>query len=155
MRLSQFILALFFCGFIADASADHESPAPRSNDVVKRIKLAVAYVKKHGRKKATIEFNDPKSPFNQGGIYIFGVLFDEDGTEPIHPNPNIRGKKMIGLQDSDGRFLIRAMVDICANYGKGWIDYKWPNPETSSIERKTTYVEKAGDICLGAGTFTP
>lgn len=135
-------------------STSHAAAIPTRQDAVKRVKQAVLYYKQHGREKAIAEMNNPNSPLNQGGIYMFGMLFDEGLTEPIHPNPKIRGKPMAGLQDADGRYLIREMVDTCRKHGRGWVDYKWPNQDTNTVELKSSYVEKVGDMCLGAGIFT-
>ncbi len=86
---------------------------------------------------------------------MFGILFDKGGTEPIHPNPKIRGRQMIGLQDSDGKLIIKELVTTCEKSGTGWVDYKWLNTQTNLIERKSSYVEKVADMCLGTGIFQP
>ena len=35
----------------------------------------------------------------------------------------------------------------------GWVDYKFPNPKTSKIEQKTTYVEGLDGWILGCGVY--
>lgn len=37
--------------------------------------------------------------------------------------------------------------------GKGWLDYKWLNPATSTMEQKSTYVEKLDDMVIGCGIY--
>ena len=41
------------------------------------------------------------------------------------------------------------MVEIANGAGSGWVDYKWPNPQTNKIEDKSSYVEKMGDYFAG------
>ncbi len=138
------------------AFANQPLPAkPSRDDAVARVKSAVRYLKEHGKEKAITEFNQAKSPFNQGGMYMFGILFDQGGTEPIHPNPKIRGRQMIGLQDADGKFIIKELLATCESKGAGWVEYKWLNTQSNLIERKSSCVEKVADICLGTGIFQP
>jgi signal transduction histidine kinase len=63
------------------------------------------------------------------------------------------GKNLIDIKDQDGKYLIREMVDIANGPGNGWIDYKWPNPITSKIEDKSSYIEKMGDYFVGVGAY--
>jgi hypothetical protein len=40
---------------------------------------------------------------------------------------------------------------IAADLGKGWIGRKWVKPLTEAIDRKSCYVEKAGNLIIGSG----
>jgi len=44
-------------------------------------------------------------------------------------------------------------VAIVKTKRNGWVDYKWPNPTTGAIDRKSTYVEKADGIIVGCGVY--
>ncbi|HCE07957.1 MAG TPA: histidine kinase, partial [Oxalobacteraceae bacterium] len=37
--------------------------------------------------------------------------------------------------------------------GKGWVDYKWPNPATKILEAKSSYVERYEDVYVGCGIY--
>lgn len=67
--------------------------------------------------------------------------------------PALIGKNLITLKDQDGKSLVREMRDIAKDQGKGWFDYKWPNPLSSKIEDKASYVEKMGDYWVGVGVY--
>jgi signal transduction histidine kinase len=57
------------------------------------------------------------------------------------------------LKDVEGKPLIRQMVDIAKTKGNGWVEYKWPNPVTKSVEAKSSYVERVEDVLVGAGIY--
>ena len=41
------------------------------------------------------------------------------------------------------------MIAIAQDPGSGWLEYKWPNPQTNRIEPKLTYIERMGDYIVG------
>jgi signal transduction histidine kinase len=45
------------------------------------------------------------------------------------------------------------MVDIAKSKGKGWVDFKWPNPVTKAVESKSGYVERVDDFLIGSGIY--
>ena len=137
---------------VAAIAAD---PVITREQAVERVKKAAEFYKANGKDKSIAEFNNKDSPFNQGGIYMFGQLFDAEITQPIHANPKIRGKQMAGLKDANGVFIIKELNAICEKKGSGWLEYNWPNPATGAIDKKSSYVEKMGDMCIGTGIFTP
>jgi cytochrome c len=64
------------------------------------------------------------------------------------------GKNLIDIKDQDGNYLIREMIDLVKGPGSGWVDYKWPTPQTNKIEDKSSYVEKLGDkYFVGVGIY--
>ncbi|WP_338848965.1 cache domain-containing protein [Massilia sp. W12] len=130
------------------------------DQVVERVKKAHDFYKKNGKDKAIEEFNNQSSPFNSDDAYMFGQLLDAGATQPIHRNPKIRGKTMGELKDADGRFIIKELNKICETKGAGWFDYKWPKPDNTGIDLKSSYVEKMTDgagnsMCIGTGIPTP
>lgn len=52
-------------------------------------------------------------------------------------------------------FAFFLLLARCCAYvaDKGWVDYKWPNPVSIALEAKSSYVEKAGDVIIGCGTY--
>jgi signal transduction histidine kinase len=69
----------------------------------------------------------------------------------------IRGRNMIDMHDVDGVYLIKEFVKVCfhSSEGKGWVNYRWPNPVTQEMEPKMGYVERVPntDFCLGTGVY--
>jgi signal transduction histidine kinase len=58
------------------------------------------------------------------------------------------------MKDADGKFLIKEILKIgMGKEGKGWLDYKWPNPATGTLDSKRTYVERVEDVILGCGVY--
>lgn len=131
-------------------------------DALALIRKAQAYVKDNGLDKAAAEFNNPDSPFNNkgeinkaGDLYLFSV--DEKGFQLIHgKNARIRGTNKMDMRDQDGVYLIRELVKLCfSKEGKGWVNYRWPNPITKEMEPKSGYIERipGADVCLGTGIY--
>jgi cytochrome c len=86
--------------------------------------------------------------------FIYDMRGPNKGLNVAHgARPALIGKNLIDLKDQDGKYLIREMVDIANGPGNGWIDYKWPNPITSKIEDKSSYIEKMGDYFVGVGIY--
>jgi signal transduction histidine kinase len=79
-----------------------------------------------------------------------------DGTNVCHgANAALIGKNLIDLKTADGQFLVKNLVDIAKTKGSGWIDYKWPHPQTKKTESKRAYVVKIPgyDGLIGAGCY--
>ncbi|MDQ6618433.1 MAG: cache domain-containing protein [Pseudomonadota bacterium] len=91
--------------------------------------------------------------FRDRDLYPF--VYDLDGWSVAHgTNPKMVGKLWISIKDQDGNFLIQQMVTISNGPGRGWVNYKWPNPITHKIHDKSAYVEKLGDrYFVGVGVY--
>ena len=118
------------------------------------VKKAAMYLKAHGKDKAFAEFNDTKGQFVDRDLYIF--VYDLKGTNLAIGNgrsDKMVGKNLYDMRDVDGVYLIKAFIDTANANGKGWVDYRWPNPRTDVMERKSSYVMKAGDMLIGCGAY--
>src|SRR6266853_192809 len=68
--------------------------------------------------------------------------------------PAVTGKILIDLKDQDGRFIIQEFIKIATTTpGRGWIDYRWLNPVTKTIEDKTALIERMGTYYVGVGIY--
>ncbi len=47
------------------------------------------------------------------------------------------------MKDTQGKFLIREMLDLLKDKESGWVDYMWPKPGESISTQKSAYVSKA------------
>jgi hypothetical protein len=47
----------------------------------------------------------------------------------------------------------KEILDLAKSKGKGWVDYKFKNPESGKVEAKTTYIQLVGDVTLEAGIY--
>lgn len=131
-------------------------------DAVALIDVAIAYMKKNGLENSIVEFNNLSSPFNNassinknGDLYLFMFYANKGGVQIVHgKNPKLPGKDVIDMRDTDGVYLIREIIKACnLPSGKGWVNYKWPNPVTKNIEEKQSYIVKYQDICIGTGIY--
>ena len=96
--------------------------------------------------------SDPSTKaFHDRDLYPF--IYDLSGVCVAHgARPALIGKNLIDIKDQDGNYLIREM--IVKGPGSGWVDYKWPTPQTNKIEDKSSYVEKLGDkYFVGVGIY--
>lgn len=124
-----------------------------ADEAVAMVKKAAAMIKADGKEKAFAAFADPANKdFHDRDLYVF--VYDLNGVNLAHGNnPKMVGKNLLGMKDQEGKALIHEMVEVAKSKGKGWVDYKWPNPVTKSIEAKSSYVEKVDDVLVGAGIY--
>lgn len=116
------------------------------------VEKAVVYVKANGNDKAFAEFTNRQGSFIDRDLYIFVVDFK--GVTLAHGgNEKLVGKDMLELKDADGKFFIKAFIEVAQSKGSGWVEYKWVNPQTKKIENKATYVQKVDDFFLGCGIY--
>lgn len=116
------------------------------------VKKAAAHVKSLGVEKACKDFADPKGDYLKGDIYVFVQTVDIKVV--CHPtNSRLIGKELIDLKDADGKSFNREMSQLAKTKGSGWITYRWPNPVSQKIAAKATYIERVGDVMVGAGAY--
>ncbi|NVD73335.1 histidine kinase [Duganella sp. BJB488] len=141
-------LSLFAMSSTALA-ADKGTP----DEAVAMVKKAVALIKSDGKEKAFTAISDPaNTTFHDRDLYIY--VYDLNGVALAHGNnPKMVGKPLIGLKDNEGKPMIKEMVDLAKSKGKGWVDFKWPNPVTKAVEAKSGYIEKVDDMLVGSGIY--
>lgn len=117
------------------------------------VKSAVSYMNKQGAEKAYRAFNDPADvQFHDRDLYIF--VYDMKGNNLAQGvNPKMVGKNLLEMKDSEGKAIVRSFIETAEKAGKGWVDYKWPNPVTKAIEEKSSYVEKVDNVIVGSGIY--
>ncbi len=135
------------CSAYASA-AEHGSAKDAENLVAK----AVEHLKTQGREKAFTDFNDSKGAFIHRDLYIY--VLDLDGFAYAHgSNKKLIGKDLKVLRDIDNKAFISDIISLAKTKGKGWVDYKWPNPSTKELESKSTYFEKHDNLIIACGIY--
>lgn len=125
---------------------------PTQKDAVAMTEKAVAALKAGGKAKLIERVNAKDPEFFSGELYV--VVLSTDGTHLAHPvNPKLIGKSMLDVPDPDGKLFRKERVELAASKGKGWVDYKYRNPENNKIEQKTAYVLKVDDVMLSVGVY--
>ncbi|WP_374362190.1 cache domain-containing protein [Pseudoduganella danionis] len=142
-------LVLLALGLYGSAMAAERGTA---DEAVAMVRKAADYLKANGRDKAFAAFNDPKGQFRDRDLYI--IVYDMKGFNLAHgANPKLIGKDLMQLRDANGTLIIKEFVEVAKTKGSGWIHYQWPNPVTSAVEAKSTYVEKHDDLIIGCGIY--
>jgi len=142
-------LVLLALGLHGSAQAQEHGTADQATAMVHK---AIDYLKANGREKAFAAFNDPKGQFRDRDLYI--MVYDTKGFNLAHgANPKLIGKDLMQLRDANGTLMIKEFVEVAKNKGSGWINYQWPNPVSSVVEAKSTYVEKYEDLIVGCGIY--
>lgn len=146
-RVLGLVMAMFAFGA---ASANERGSA---DEAMAMVKKAIAHMKEAGKEKAFVEFANPANKdFHNRDIYIF--VYDMKGNNVAHGNnPKMVGKNLLEMKDGDGKYIIKSFIEMANTKGHGWVDYKWPNPITKAVELKSSYIEKADDLIVGAGIY--
>jgi len=110
---------------------------------------AADYLKSVGPEKALPEFSAKDSVWHDRDLYV--TVQDGKGIMVAHgTNPGLIGKSMLELKDVDGKPFNR---EIQAIKDSGWVDYKWQNPLTKSVDPKTAYEIRVGEYIVGVGAY--
>jgi signal transduction histidine kinase len=122
--------------------------------VVQQVKDAVALIARQGR-AAFAALRDRQGRFVFRDIYVF--VLDANGVELVNPFfPALEGRNLIGLQDGEGKEVIRDELLLALRQGSGWTAALWPDPRTGQPRRKLSYVSRVttpqGEtLVVGAG----
>jgi len=137
------------CAPMASSAAETRAPA----EAVAMVKRVMEKFRTDGAEATFKAVLDKSSPeFHDGDLYPF--VYDMNGVMiATGARANLVGMSLISLKDQDGRYLVREMIAIAQGPGSGWLEYKWPNPQTNKIEAKQTYIEKMGDYLVGVGIW--
>ena len=113
---------------------------------------AASYIGQAGEDKAFADFTRPDGGFTQGELYVF--CYDREGVNKAHgANAGFVGKNLLHVKDPDGKEPNAEIVKTGFEQGKGWVDFKWPNPATKKIQQKSAYVIRTNDVVCGVGYY--
>lgn len=152
-QLKKIMVVVFTAAFVLSISqiafaAEFGSPA----EAEAMVKKAVAEIKASGKDKAFAEISNPKGKFVDRDLYVF--VYDINGKCVAHGfNQKMIGKNLIDMKDPDGKFYVKERVEIAKSKGKGWQDYKFTNPLTKKVEKKTAYLQRVDDFIVGCGAY--
>jgi signal transduction histidine kinase len=116
------------------------------------VRRGIAYMRQHGERQAFADFSRKDGGFVDGDYYL--IAFDRPGMMLANGgNPALVGKDQSGQRDADGKPMTMAMIDTALTRGSGWVDYRWTNPRTGTVQRKSSYAERAGDFIVACGIY--
>jgi cytochrome c len=152
MHRKHFFKALGLFAFAPFATAVQAADVGTAAEAEAMVKKAVSYIKANGPEKSFDEFTNGKS-FKDRDLYIF--VYDLTGKCVAHgANAKLVGKDLMGMKDPDGKPLIKMLVDVAKDKGKGWTDtVKFRNPTTDKMQTRVNYIERVGDFAVGSGYF--
>lgn len=80
--------------------------------------------------------------FEDGKGHYFMTAFD--GTELLFADrPEWEGKNLLDLQDRQGQYVVRDMIAICQQRGKGFYQYSWTKPGTKgNTFKKISFIQR-------------
>ena len=144
------VLALFAVSPVL-AAEDHGT----SQEAVALVKKTIEYYKKNGAEKTYAAINAQNPEFKYKDLYIYAGAVKSNGIMAARgANLKMVGKDMSELKDPDGVYIFKKVYEVAqSKEGKGWIDYKWPNPVSKQIEQKSTYIERVDDIYFACGIY--
>lgn len=150
--LKSLILSLCVLAFSFAANAADKATA---DDAVAMVNKAAGYLQKNGKEKAFAEFNNPKGQFIDRDLYVFAFMANGEGIEQANgANSKLVGKNLLEMKDADGQYLIKNILGVAnSKTGEAWLEYKWVNPVTKTIERKKAFVKRVGDVLIGCGVY--
>ena len=126
---------------------------PTEKDAIAMAERGAALVKSKGKDEMIKRISAKDPEYVQGELYV-GMRDIKTGVMLAHPhNPSIVGKDLTDVPDANGKKYRRAIIELAAAKGKGWVDYMYKNPTSGKIEPKTTYVMKVDDVVLEAGIY--
>jgi len=133
-----------------------QDPANNAQKAERLVKAAVAFANANGVDKLIQQTNNADGRFHVGSgsqLYIFVYEFSGVCRAIGYDTQKLVGVNRWDLKDPDGKFFLREIIAMAKGKGSGWIDYKYTNPQTGRIQAKTSYVERVGDLVVGAGIY--
>ncbi|WP_373987419.1 cache domain-containing protein [Duganella sp. BuS-21] len=125
--------------------------APNEKDAVALAEKGAQFVRTHGKAEMAARINSKDAQFNQGALYL--AMRDLNGITVAHPTTALIGKNLLEVPDADGKLFRQEMLALAKGPGRGWVDYKFRNPESGKVEAKRTYVLRVDDVALEAGIY--
>lgn len=129
--------------------------APRSTpeDARQLLGKAVSLVNAQGMAKAAKAFDDSQGAFVREDLYVFAVGLESGRFEAMGMNPKLVGSDARELRDVEGHAMIQDMIDLAKSQGVGTVDYIWRNPVTNAVEKKRSFIRRAGNSLVGVGYY--
>lgn len=128
--------------------------AAQAENVVKR---AIVFAQKNGMDKLIQQTNQSNGVFHVGsGSDLYLLVIDKKGIARANGfKADIVGTNRLVVKDVDGKFYMRELVEMAKTKNSGWVDYKFANPVSGKIEKKSTYFEVYEDLMVCCGIYKP
>jgi cytochrome c len=122
-------------------------------EVRRWIQDAIKFFENAGKEAALVEIADSRGRFILDDRYVFALNLS--GTMLAHPvEPELAGRNLMDLKDSEGKTFIRRIVDTAKTRGYGFMDYMWHSPGSDREFYKTVFFERVDGAVLCSGFYT-
>ena len=105
-------------------------------------------------KKMILEALRPVRFARETGYYFITRL---DGVEVLFSDkPELEGTNLLDVQDPNGKFVVRDMIDISKKIGEGFYEYRWTKPKVKgNFYQKIAFIKKFAPYnwFIGAGLY--
>ncbi|MGA3003843.1 MAG: cache domain-containing protein [Acetobacteraceae bacterium] len=147
MKTRTLILFTMLAGLLGATAqpGDRGTPEEAKAMAVK----AAQFLRDSGPEAAFGAFDAATGPWHDRDLYVF-VADQSEKMLANGGNVALIGRMMTALKDVDGLAIGAA---IAAVKDEGWVEYKWQNPVTKSIEPKMAYVVRVGKFSVGVGAY--
>lgn len=123
-----------------------------AKDAIALVEKGAAFMKAHGKAELIKQVNARNPDYVQGPLYM--TIRDRQGIIVANPvNQTLIGKDLLDVPDPDGKLFRREILELAKTKGKGWVDYRFKNPDTGKIESKTSYIMSVEDVTLESGIY--
>ena len=144
-----FVLPLLMAAVMSTTALSEDRAS--LEDAKAMAEKAAAHYRQAGEAAALADFM--KSPeWRDRDLYVFavtvdGVMLANGGSAALV------GRNLSKLLDADGKPIQEMMVAV---KGADWVEYRWRNPQSGMIERKSTYTIRVSDnLIIGVGAYKP
>jgi cytochrome c len=150
-KMTRTLAALLLSpALVLTVSAQDATPA----EAEALVKEAIAFAKANGKEAAFKEITKIGGKFHRHGVEMYVFVYDLDGKVLAHgQGANRIGVNQSNAKDPDGKEFIKERINLAKTKGKGWHDYKFPNPTTKKLEAKTSYIEVWDGAIFGCGIY--
>ncbi|MEH6402897.1 MAG: cache domain-containing protein [Sneathiella sp.] len=143
-------LGLAFCIMLFSGLANAEDKKAVVTEMMGKV---VAHYEAKGAEQAYKDFAVKDGDYNKGEYYVVAFNIDSGITEFHAVNAKLIGKNLTKLKDTNGKAFVAEMLKVAKSDGEGWVDYKWPHPETKKIAQKNSMIHAVGNIALMIGYY--
>jgi len=148
--LASLIVGLAMCGQ-AHAAPGAERGTPQ--EAMTMVQKVIAFAKANGRDRAIEEVNKGQ----KGSFFerdMFATISDMNGKVLAHGfNPRLIGKEVLEARDVNGKAFVRESMELMKTKGKGWTDFRAPDPITKQMADKSSYAELYEGMVIGVGIY--
>jgi len=110
------------------------------NKLISLVDDAVKSIKQNSP-KAFKDFRIQGGTWRAGSMYIF--VYDMNGnTVVLPPQQNLEGTNRLSVQDSNGVYFVKEMINSLQRGNSGWIQYSYPKPGEEIPSEKLSYFQK-------------